>query len=116
MMAYTWLGSHMLEREGEKQYPLNGSPERSDFVTFGERTVLGAFSQQASALCMYHFHVYLPDPAEVTWARLSVAFLTRKQPPGCYAISLSSLAQLPEVELLPGNADLDQKLGRAKRI
>lgn len=41
----------MLVREGEKQYSISGSLERSNFVTFRERTVLGAFSQQASALC-----------------------------------------------------------------
>lgn len=34
MIAYTWLGSHMPVREREKQYSLNGSPERSNFVTF----------------------------------------------------------------------------------
>lgn len=34
MIAYTWLGSHVLVREGEKQYSLNGSPERSNVVAF----------------------------------------------------------------------------------
>lgn len=75
-IAYTWLGRHMLVGEREKQYSLNGSPERRNFVTFRERTVSGHFhSSQVPCACVpVMCTCLLTDPAGVTWARPSSSF------------------------------------------
>lgn len=62
--------------ERERKTILNGTPERSDFVTFRERTVWRHIhSRQVPCACVtVRCTCLLTDPAEVTWARPSSSF------------------------------------------